>query len=314
MALSRRLDYRNDSILLLDEAQVAVRDRIIKRFEDGTYQERAVACFCGEEHELVIAERDRYGLPVRTILCPACGLLRTSPQMTEETTARFYEEDYRTLYTAWGQAQALWERETESGGRLFEFLDHLGCLEGVNTVYEVGCGAGGSLGVFQKAGFTVAGCDLGSDYLAVGRQNGVELIQGRIDDLVAHTGQRADLLLLCHVLEHFTDLRAGLRALWEAISPGGLLVIEVPGIAMIEEHYGGDLLRYLQNAHNHHFCSETLCYVLEATGFEILDADQTVRAVARKVNRPLRYRPSQETPREVMRFLAALEKSHLLGA
>ena len=94
MVLSRRLRYVAESILMLNEEQVEVRDRIIQNLTDGTYAQQDVPCFCGEQDGFVIAERDRYGIPVKTVLCPVCGLLRTSPRMTEETTARFYDEDY----------------------------------------------------------------------------------------------------------------------------------------------------------------------------------------------------------------------------
>ncbi len=313
MVLSRRFEYEKEPILVLDEAQLEVRDRIISRLRDGTYQEREVPCFCGEEQPFVIAERDRYGIPVRTVMCPACGLLRTSPRMTQETTSQFYENDYRTLYTDWGEVETLWSREKESGQRLHDLLAREGLLEGVETVYEIGCGAGGSLDIFHENGFCAAGCDLGSEYMEYGRERGISLLQGEIADLVAHTGKTADLLFLCHVLEHFSDLRDGLRSIWEAISPGGLLVLEVPGLGKIEEHYRGDLLAYLQNAHNHHFCSETMRYVLEATGFEIVYLDQQVTAVARRVDRPVRYRPDRDTAREVMRFLADLERRYILS-
>ena len=56
--------------LRLSPGQLAARDRVLAALADGTYALEDASCFCGgAELDLEIAERDRYGLPVRTVLC-----------------------------------------------------------------------------------------------------------------------------------------------------------------------------------------------------------------------------------------------------
>ncbi|MBC8071067.1 MAG: methyltransferase domain-containing protein, partial [Deltaproteobacteria bacterium] len=201
MPLSARLGPGDRPSLRLSPGQLAARDRVLAKLRDGTYATEDAPCFCcAAPMDLEIAQRDRYGLPVRTVLCQHCGLLRTTPRMTSDATSRFYDQDYRDLYTGPGNAESLFEGQVARGHGLTRLLASL--MPHIASVYEVGCGAGGLLLPFHEAGKRVAGVDLGGEYLEVGRSHGMQLVQGNAQTLLETTGERADLVLLMHVLEH----------------------------------------------------------------------------------------------------------------
>jgi SAM-dependent methyltransferase len=315
--LSPRLEHASLPVFPLSEQQLSVQQRIRRRLEQGDYPLEPVTCVCGEQESLPIAAGDRWGLPLRTVLCPRCGLMRSSPRMTEGATARFYREDFQDLFCADGE-RSLEERQAEAlrqqlarGRRLVRELARL--LPPVRTVYEVGCGTGGNLLAFAEAGKRVAGCDLGGDFLPAGRAAGLDLCEGTAGDLLAHRGgERGDLVLLLHVLEHFLDLGRDLSSVVELCRPGGLLLVEVPGIRCIPEGYGGDLQRYLQTPHNFHFTEATLRFVLERAGLEVLTANEAAFALAMRpadsISAPRAVAPPRGEGRAVLRYLAALEK------
>lgn len=316
MVLSQRLGPGTTATIHLTPEQYAVRDRILERLASGEYRLKSMPCFCGNVEGLVLAERDRYGLPVRTVLCQDCGLMRTDPYMDPETTRRFYEEDYRDLYSADGPT-LLFEGQRRKGEILGSRLMK---IPGIETVYDVGCGAGGLLMPFAEAGCEVAGCDYGEEHLAYGRARGLDLVQGSVGELLERRGgQQADLVMLMHVAEHFVDLRAELGAVIEAIKPGGLLMIEVPGVKSVHiGAYKGDLLRYLQNAHTFHFCGATLSWVARSLGLIVHTVDDLVLMLAQ---RPMEedagaawVPPDPETVRGVLRYLGGLEREMLLKA
>lgn len=312
MSLSARLGKGDRPTLRLSPGQLAARDRVLAALADGTYALEDAPCFCGgAELDLEIAERDRYGLPVRTVLCQHCGLLRTTPRMTAESTARFYDRDYRDLYTGPGNAESLFAGQVARGRGLVNLLSKL--LPKVDRVYEVGCGAGGLLLPFAEVGKTVAGVDLGGEYLDVGRAHGLQLVQGNASALLAETGEPADLVLLVHVLEHYLDLRSAVHETCELIAPGGLLLVEVPGLASIAHGYGGDILRYLQNAHTYHFTGATLGFVLRRCGLEVLACTEDAIALCR---RPAQLHadlvaPAPDEAGRNLRTLAELERAYL---
>lgn len=321
MTLAPRFRYSPGPAVLLDEAQVEVRDRVIERMHRGDYPAENVPCFCGApvERDVLVAERDRYGLPVRTVMCSRCGLLRSSPRLTAEATARFYDEDYRDLYTGEAVGAAgLFEQQRANGAARARRL--AGLVEGSDTIYEVGCGAGGLLEVFAGLGKRVAGADLGEEYLTYGRSRGLELVHGDAADLLAHTGEQADMVFLVHVLEHFLDLPTELGKLWRLLKPGGVLVVEVPGLWSVPSVYRGDLMLYLQNAHTYHFCGQTLDDVLSGCGFDVAYTDESALALAVRPetgDAPLRSPYDADidddgaTARRVWSFLCELELQRL---
>lgn len=309
MTLSPRFAYSPTPAVRLTSEQLLVRDRVIERIQRGIYPTETVPCACGapEHADFVVAERDRYGLPVRTVLCSRCGLLRSTPRLTAAATAQFYDEDYRDLYT--GEEigpKGLFEDQRHRGLARAKVLERV--IATAESVYEVGCGAGGLLDPFRALGKRVAGADLGSSYLEFGREQGLDLVQGDAADLLAHTGEPADIVFLIHVLEHFLDLPSELDKLWHLVKPGGVLVVEVPGVASIPTTYRGDLMLYLQNAHTYHFCGQTLSAVLNASGFDVAYADESAMALAIRPEhdeQPER-RPITATPQTAQRLLQTL--------
>jgi SAM-dependent methyltransferase len=312
MALSARLAANARPWIRLSPGQLDARTRVLEKIADGTYRMASVPCFCGDDgtHDVEIAGRDRYGLPVTTVLCERCGLLRSNPRMDADSTARFYQDDYRDLYTGPGQAVDLFASQVTRGRNLVKLLAKL--LPTIDTVYEIGCGAGGLLLPFAEAGKTVRGVDLGDEYLDVGRAHGMQLVHGGPDDLLAAAGAPADLVLLLHVLEHYLDLRESLAQTMRLVRPGGLLLVEVPGLASIATGYRGDVLSYLQNAHNFHFDATTLGYVLRACGFEVLVCTDDAMALCRRPEpdelstQPVL--PDRGAARAVLQRLATLER------
>ncbi len=320
MTLSPRLALDAAPALILDTAQRAVRDRVRRRLLAGEYELEEVPCWCGAEDGPVLAQIDRWGLPLTTRLCARCGLLRTSPRFTPAGAERFYRSDFQDLFApaecaAPGAREAgAFKQQLARGERLVACLGPL--LGAVSTVYEVGCGTGGNLVPFARAGKRVAGCDLGGDFLGPGQALGLDLVRGGAGALLEHRGEPADLVLLLHVLEHFGDLDRELAEVLELVRPGGLLLVLVPGVRAIEEGYGGDLLRFLQLPHNHTFTRRTLSMVLVAAGLQVLTADEQAVAIARRPPSGLTRRAPAPEPAEalsVLRHLAGLERRLLRG-
>ncbi len=318
MALSARLRANDGprggpqdrSWIRLTPGQLEARARVLAKLDDGTYALESAPCFCGEPaSDLEIAGRDRYGLPVRTVLCPSCGLMRSDPRMDADSTARFYQDDYRDLYTGPGNGDALFASQVSRGRGLVKLLEKL--LPTIDTVYEIGCGAGGLLLPFAEQGKRVAGVDLGDEYLEFGRAQGLSLVHGSADDLLAQAGEPADLVLLLHVLEHYLDLSEGIEQTLRLVRPGGLLLIEVPGIASIATGYRGDLLSYLQNAHNFHFTAATLEFVLRRCGLDVLASSESALALCQRpqVANDTANPPKPNAAAEVLRTLADLERA-----
>ncbi|MFM8858018.1 MAG: hypothetical protein ACKOI2_12640, partial [Actinomycetota bacterium] len=68
---------------------------MLEKYANGTYGTIEVSCLCGSAGGRVVAELDRYGLPSPSVLCRDCGVVRTSPRLTDNSLAAFYDDEYR---------------------------------------------------------------------------------------------------------------------------------------------------------------------------------------------------------------------------
>ena len=307
MSLNPRLDYSPDPLIPLNESQERARVALLELYQSGEMETEEVPCYCGEEGGQEIAARDRYGFPVRTLLCMRCGLLRTSPRMSAAFADRFYRDLYRPLYDpAWNHPELRFEHDRRRGARMVSKIPTL--LSKIETVFDVGCAAGGALEAFRQAGKRTAGCDMTARYIEFGRSRGLQLVEGEAAELVDAFGGRADLVIFSHVLEHLFDLKREFEEVLDAVRPGGFVLVMVPGLDTVATDYRGDLLLYLQNAHNYHFSAATLRMVPESCGATVLVAEEDGTAL---VQRPDGWEKGREhsieiSPRAGMENLSRL--------
>lgn len=311
--LSRRLDYPPSCLFRnpLSVERISVRDRVLDKLASGQYVLETAACFCGGERFRILAQVDRYRLPVQTVLCLDCGLLSTNPRMNQESYARFYNDEYRPLYEgAEDKPECSYARTLVESKKLMDFIKpHLRSRPGL--VMELGANMGATLSLFQQAGWDARGADYGRAHIEAGRElSGVRGLEvGGVERLKEMT-VTADLFVLQHVLEHFLDLPEQLSHIRSLIKPDGLLYVEVPGLySWVDGNCSGDLLGYLQNAHTYHFTPATLDYVMGCAGFKRVAGDEYIRSLYAPIGtkREIADVPSGEALR-TEEFLRAAER------
>lgn len=261
----------------------------------------------------LLATVERMAIPHRTVLCPDCGLSYASSRMTRAATDGFYQGLYWRLLDS-GAAFGDTSERLARGEAILSWTDQR--VPGGGLVVELGCGPGYNLVPFQRAGFRTLGYEPDARCAAFARERfHLEVRAGGLDELVA-SGIGADLLVCAHVLEHFADPMGFLVSARNALAPGGVLYVEVPGLRNLDHpSYGGNILSYLQIAHLFNFTRLTLTQLVEAAGFEVLAADESVRMLARVAGAP---RPAPPCKRDsegalhTLRYLGAKERQHLL--
>lgn len=280
LALRLRSLLQRGSFVELSTTQREALAEFSAAIRAGHFTFEDVPCLCGARTDHIIAYKDRYALTVVTRLCKKCGIMRTSPRINGAGLASFYDTFYRRIYA--GDAipsEALFAEQVAHGARILQFVKQATADCDLRLVFDIGCGAGGTLLPFASAGCRVAGCDLGSSYLSRGQAAGLDLRLGDVSSLT-NMGE-ADLVILSHVLEHFPDPHAELCRIATTITPNGLLYVELPGIFEIHRTYG-DAMLFLQNAHLYHFTLATLATLLSSVGFELVNGNEGIQALFRK--------------------------------
>ncbi len=264
--------------------------------EIASFKERLVSGFyrrveleecplCKAQNAFLIAEKDCYSISLKTVVCEGCGLVRSYDPLDEASFIRFYQDQYRAMCeTASDRLET--EIEKRFSRDLHGFMArHFGAqlrLDSNSLVIEVGAGGGWNLHSFHKSGIPVMGCDFDQQYLEFGKAKGINLIRGSVGDLEA-AGYRADLVLLVHVVEHFTDPIDSLRKIRGIMKENAYLYIGTPGLRSLR--FGaanGSIQGRLQIPHTFFFELCTLNACLQKAGFEPVYGDEWINSLCQK--------------------------------
>lgn len=228
-------------------------------------QSTQVCDLCGGDRFDIISQRDRKGYALTTGLCVQCGLIAHHPMPSESDIVDYYRQQYRRDYhgenipsprrimRAWHNGQRIADQlapQLSTGSRVFEVGAGIGCT--VKSLAERGMQARGiepneqfnqySRGVLQA---DIENCNL-FDYPLAGDQ---------------------DMVLLVHVIEHFTSPVRALMTIRELLKDDALLYIECPNVTAPFATFS----RLFHFAHTYNFCAETLILLAHRCGFECIE-------------------------------------------
>lgn len=265
-------------IIELNDSQKKEILELNKKVKNKIYITEEVNCpVCKKNERNVLGEYDRYGIYYKSNHCLSCGIIYTSPRLNQDSYFKFYDTEYRKIYTSLNYAiskKDFFDDQKYRGNEILKIIRNKHKKFKISSVLEVGCGMGGILEPFKKKGCKVKGIDLGSEYIEYGKSKGLDLSIGTIDII----DERFDFIIYSHVLEHLTDLGSELIKIKERLNKNGLLYIEVPGILNLKK-YRWDIGRYFQNAHTYHFSLLTLKNVLSKNGFKLLYGNEKVESL-----------------------------------
>jgi len=214
----------------------------------------------------VVGTHDRHGDVLRTVMCTACGHVFTNPAPTQDDLNNYYSTKYRAEYK--GVLTPKRKHVLRAGYRALERLARLRAFKAPPaTVLDVGAGGGEFAYLMAQAGYTVSGIEPNAGYAAYAKESyGVD-IHATTLELATFEPEHFDVITLHHVLEHLSDIKAGLARLRGWLKPGGLLIIEVPNVAS----WFHAPRRRFHAAHLHTFNRTGLEDVVQAAGFSVED-------------------------------------------
>jgi len=223
------------------------------------------------------------GLPGRfnIVECRACGMRYLNPRPAPQAIGQYYPESYAAHVDA-GSTLAI------RGRRVVPILRRAADLlysarfgppgpplkrpRPEAHVLDVGCGTGGLLLGFQKAGWSVTGLDTspGAVSIARSRLSSQTIYVGDVHtlDLPRDT---FDLVLMSHALEHVYQPRDTLRRVRDLLRPNGRLWVAVPDASSWEARlFREDWIGYDVPRHFTNFSRANLLQMLRSEGFKIV--------------------------------------------
>lgn len=202
--------------------------------------------------------------------CADCGLIRLDPWPTDAELPSYYPPGY--WFAPNGGHSGLMEVY-----RRLVLSDHVRFVERAlqgappGIAIDVGCGGALFSRLLRERRWTAVGLDFSHEAaLIAGRQNGVPVTQGMLDQSPL-APQSCSVITMFHVLEHLKDPAHYLQAAYDALKPGGRLVVQVPNAASWSfllygpNWLGVDVPRHLIN-----FRVQDMRALLEYSGFRLM--------------------------------------------
>lgn len=152
---------------------------------------------------------------------------------------------------------------------------------GPGRIMDIGCGNGCLLWLARQAGGEVRGMELSEAAArAIRDDQGIDVLVADFLDYDNPDGERYDVVVLRHVLEHLPDSVLAMRRIGELLEDGGLALLEFPNTHSISY----TLKRFLKNCglrnrkysddwrpgHCNEFCRRAFEILLEKSGFQLL--------------------------------------------
>ena len=242
-----------------------------------------VACNqCGSSRAEVIArgtDREYYTSSdeYSFVRCQNCSLVYLNPRPTAAELPRIYPPTYHSYIldeSADSRGSLITRLRQKSGANRFRpVMRHLAGHEHIELL-DVGCGNGWMMRVFKSldpARIETSGVEISEAVCQAARAQGHHVYCGRFEEV--NLDRSYDVVNLTHVIEHVSDPRLVVRKAYEALNPGGLLVLETPNIGAAEWPWfkGGNWGAYHIPRHWYFYDRETIRTLGESEGLEMVD-------------------------------------------
>lgn len=293
----------------IDKHRLELVDKLNQQIQKCNIEFEIKNCLCNERCFELISNFDRYGIKQSTVICTNCGLVQSMPRMTEKEYNSFYSSDlYYKIYST----QPLEDFDdskfffgVERFRTRFDFITKDLHLSKIKNVLEIGCASGWNLFPFFEANINVVGYDLSPFNVEYGRKKGLNLCLGSVEHIVGSYS----LIILSHVVEHFSNFIETINKITKLLEPNGLIYVEVPDI---KRHFG---IGQLQNAHTYYFSEETLIYYMAECGLRSLKRKPSIignhLGVLFKLDKKYKHSLNLKTEYQFMKRIIKKYDSHL---
>ena len=226
---------------------------------------------CGENAFQVIAQSDRRGKPLDTVICRYCGLVSHARVPSADELSAYYHDAYRTEYQgefcpSGYRVVREWNRGKDLVRRLRQHLSQ------DDRIFEVGSGIGCNLMSLADEGYTVRGIEPNIGYWRFSHDE----LGAPVELQYLEESPRLpvfDVILLVHVLEHLRSPSDTLAQLRSMLRAGGRVYVEVPNFAA--PHAAPN--KWFHFAHIYNFTPSSLTMLANQAGFDVQQVGRSER-------------------------------------
>lgn len=226
---------------------------------------------CDSRRLLTVANRDRYGLPLRFVMCRRCGLLVLSPRWDQAAYATFYTDYYHPLLLESG-IHIAFDNWQERFDKMVGATGLHAALPPAPRVLEIGGGKGDLAAYIQgQYGAEVVIVEPNGREAQEAARRGFE-VHPRVFEECCLPEASFDLVVLMRTVDHLIDASLTFRLIRQLLKPGGKVLLD--GVDYFRRMaYRGDAVAPLKIDHCYYFSPETLPALMQRCGLQPLVTD-----------------------------------------
>jgi len=224
---------------------------------------KSILCpLCEINNSRLVNQRREKGLWVTTVACLGCGLVYHNPVIEDQD-----RKDLAISQRQWHTGTALNARQLRKLERRWSLQWPLiqPVFQPRSRVLEIGCGLGWAGGRLTSLGGQVWGVEPDPEQAAFARDHWGLTVFPVPFERVDLAGERFDLILASHVIEHFPDPLAFLLKARTLAHSDTRLFLETPNILAPKVSFR----RLFSVAHNFYFSPRTLSWLLAKAGWQV---------------------------------------------
>lgn len=231
---------------------------------------------CGGDWLVTIANRDRYGLPVRFVMCRQCGLVFLNPRWGQEPYNKFYTDFYRPLITEWsGKPSTPDSNAREWFKKWADVTDLARYLPKSPRVVDIG-GGNGFLGKYIRDAYNaeVVIVEPNAGEAQEAAANGFEVVIDVFENADLEPDS-VDLVVMMRTVDHLINASQTFNMVRHILKPNGVMLLD--GVDYFRRMaYYRDAIEPLKIDHCYYFSPETLTLLMKKCGLHSIVSDVSV--------------------------------------
>lgn len=230
---------------------------------------------CGGGWLVTIANQDRYGLPVRFVMCRQCGLVVLNPRWGQESYNKFYTDYYRPLVAEWSGTETstashvqMWFEKMAQATALAHYLP------AAPRVIDIG-GGNGSLAAYlrDQYGAEVVVVEPNAREAQEAAAKGFDVIVDVFENCHLEPAS-CDLVVMLRTVDHLIYASETLAKVRRILRPQGVMLVD--GVDYYRRMaLSGDATKPLKIDHCYYFSPETLPMLMRKCGLSPIISDVT---------------------------------------
>jgi SAM-dependent methyltransferase len=195
------------------------------------------------------------------VACPVCHFLYAMPAAVPNTD--YYVESDHHLHLDGVPAGLV-----AIHGQFLDFIEtHCPGLNPGSAILDIGASMGHFLNSFKKKGYRdLRGIEASQQAHRLAKERyGIDIASSTLESF--ETEKKYQLITLCGVLEHFTDLRDKVARMASLLVPGGYLFVAVPDASRFATNRQGEPFLEFASEHVNFFTPLSLDRLLAMRGF-----------------------------------------------